>query len=462
LAIKNIDMKSLILDCNYRFENVKYKLLSIIYSLSFLLTAHAQGIAFQYDDLVHAKGAAKQTEKLIFVDIFANWCGPCKAMESSVFKNPEVADLFNVKFLNFKIESDSPKGKELAISYAIKEYPTYLFLNHEGEIIHKIIGFHSPHKLLQEAVFAIREKERFISIKSLDAAYERGSYNSDFLYIYLKRKSFEQGSQPSLLDTYLSVVPKSELRTEKVLSLISDNVTSVSSKGFAILSESLSRFMQMTDSQQKAILRGISNSKRSTFREAVEKKDDELFDVLIDAVHATSYSMEAAFAEERQFRYDYAKLTKNFKHFKIIAQEEASQILLRTPEDFKMQSAETIKDFEENASEKGISSSSGQYKMMLEGLKDGASKSASFQLNEFAWGYYEMAIEVQDLKNAIKWSAYSIKLAETPANWETYAFLLKKVGRKNDAKKAIKQSVKLAKKSGIETESLKKAYQKNK
>jgi thiol-disulfide isomerase/thioredoxin len=436
---------------------VKY--LFIIFLFAFT-SVHAQGIVIDFDDFEKAKVASAQKDQLIFVNIYAEWCGPCRAMETSIFSQTEVANLFNSQFINLKIDSDTPNGKVLAKLYAIKEYPTYLFVNHTGEIIHKIIGFHSSGKLIEEGNSAIRKEERFVSIKTLDSTYHKGEQNPEFLYSYLKRKSFEEGPQASLLDTYLDVVPKSELKTEKVLALISDNVTSVSSRGFYILSESLSRFMQMTETQQKAILHGISNSKRITFREAVEKKDDELFDVLIDAVHATSYSMEAAFAEERQFRYDYAKLTKNYKHFKIIAQEEASQIMMKTLEDFTNQTAETVKGFEKAAVEKGISSSSSRYKMMLNGLKDGASKSASFQLNEFAWGYFEMASEEQDLKNAIKWSAYSIKLAETPANWETYAFLLKKIGRKKDANKALKQALKLGKKSGVETETIKKAYQK--
>jgi thiol-disulfide isomerase/thioredoxin len=421
---------------------------------------YAQSIAFEFDDFEKAKEASAEKDELIFVNIYAEWCGPCRAMENSVFTQMEVAILFNSQFVNFRIDSDTPEGKALAKLYAIKEYPTYLFINHSGEIIHKVIGFHSSEKFLEEANATILKKERFVSIKTLDSTYQRGENNPEFLYSYLKRKSFEEGSQPSLLDSYLDVVPKSELKTEKVLAIISDNVTSVSSKGFYILSESLSRFMQMTEPQQKAILHGISNSKRMTFREAVEKKDDELFNVLIDAVHATSYSMEAAFAEERQFRYDYAKLTKNFKHFKIIAHEEASQIMMKTPEDFANQTAETFKDFKKAAAGKGISTSSGRYKMMLDGLKDVATKSASFQLNEFAWGYFDMASEEQDLKNAIKWSAYSIKLTENPANWETYAFLLKKIGRKKDAQKALKQAVRLGRKSGVETESIKKDYQK--
>lgn len=428
----------------------------VLIGISFF--AEGQGLQFPFKDMSTAMSEARASKKLVFLDVYAAWCGPCRAMETSIFSKPEVGNFFNATFSNIKVDSDVADGHSLALKYGLKEFPTYLFLSADGEIVHKIVGFHSSRRLLSEAEKANRKRADFISIKRLDAEFENGKREPEFLYNYLKRKSFEEGSQPFILDEYLEVVPENEIRTEKVLVLISDNASSVSSKGFDILSESLSRLFSMTTSQQKAILRGISNSKKCTFKTAVKEKDDELFNNLIDAVHTTAYSRQAAFAEERQFRYDYAKRTRNFKHFKIIAQEEASQIMTKSPEDFQEQTAMGIREFERTAEEKGISASSSRYKMVLADLENRASKAASFQLNDFARGYFEMAIDEIDLKNAIKWSAYSIKLEGSPANWETYSFLLKKVNRNRDAKKALKQAIKIAKRAGLETKRLKGIY----
>lgn len=437
---------------------VRKNLLYFILAFTLFWSANAQSIAFPYASLEKAKEVAKKSDKMIFIDLYAAWCGPCKAMENTVFTKSGVAEVFNNDFVNFRIDTDLEQGKLLVLHYGVQEFPTYLFINFDGEVVHRIIGFQSERNLIAEAHKAKKKFDGFVPIKHLDSVYEKGKGDVDFLYEYLKRKSYEEGSQPKVLAKYLDVVPESELQTEKVLSLISENVTSVSSKGFYILAESLSRFMRLTESQQKYVLKGISNSKKLTFKAAVENKDDELFNVLIDAVHATSFSRQAAFAEERQFRYDYAKLTRNFKHFKLIAQEEATQIMSRTMEDFEEHTRSTIEAFKQTAKEKGISESSGRFKMMLAGLENGAAKAASYQLNDFVRGYYEMANDDMDFKNAIKWSAFAIKLNETAANWETYAFLLKKVGRIRDAKKAMKQALKMAKKNNLETASLKAAF----
>jgi thioredoxin 1 len=46
------------------------------------------------------KKEAGEKKKIIFVDAYASWCGPCKMMDSKTFKDKEVADFFNENFIN--------------------------------------------------------------------------------------------------------------------------------------------------------------------------------------------------------------------------------------------------------------------------------------------------------------------------------------------------------------------------
>ncbi|WP_304232250.1 thioredoxin domain-containing protein [Jiulongibacter sediminis] len=447
---------------NFIFENRFYALMiKLLTTALFFICGFvkAQTIDFAYSSIKEAVeyGAG---EKLIFVDFYASWCGPCKVMETTVFTDSTVARFFNQKFINVKVLTDEPSGKSEAVEYGVREFPTYVFLNRDGEVVHKTIGFHQKDVFLREARKAMHESKSFVSLKELEEQYESGDQQQNAFVDYPKRKSEKDGPQPNLLDKYLQRVPENELMTQKVLELIAENIVSVHSDGFEILANALHRFRGLTDTQQKAILSGISAAKRHTFQKAVETRDDELFNTLINAVHLTAYSREGAISEERQFRYDYAKLTQNFKHFSVIAREEAENILRMSDEDFNRKNEETLENFKNTAELRGITASSGQYQIMLESLQNSAKKSAAFQLNEFAWGYHQMTEDVSQLNHAIRWSAYSIKLYETPANWETYAFLLKKVGRKRDARKAMKQAIKLAKNQGVDPGTLKEAYQK--
>ena len=45
---------------------------------------------------------AKLQRKVLFVDVYTTWCGPCKWMDENTFKDARVAEKLNKKFLNYK------------------------------------------------------------------------------------------------------------------------------------------------------------------------------------------------------------------------------------------------------------------------------------------------------------------------------------------------------------------------
>jgi thioredoxin 1 len=92
---------------------------------------------------------AKKTGKLIFLDAYTDWCGPCKKMSAHTFTDPSVAKLFNSKFINLKIEMEkNPIGPELARKYAIRAYPSLLFLDGNGKVVKYVVGYQNPDQLI--------------------------------------------------------------------------------------------------------------------------------------------------------------------------------------------------------------------------------------------------------------------------------------------------------------------------
>jgi len=220
------------------------------------------------------------------------------------------------------------------------------------------------------------------------------------------------------------------------------------------LRDALDRYLNMTTSQQKYVLNGISKAKRNTFKKAVDSRDKALLETLIDAVRATSYSEAGFEAEEKQFRLEYAKITRDGDNFKKIAIKEAAKLMAKTSEDLVAETQLKIMNFREGAKAKNIDESTPQFKMILDNLTDNAQKTTSFQLNEYAWGYVQMINTPKDLEEALKWSERAIELVESPANLDTYALLLSKLGRKKEAIKAEKRAIKLAQKEGGDTKDL--------
>ncbi|WP_070137857.1 thioredoxin family protein [Crocinitomix algicola] len=101
---------------------------------------------------------AKKEGKLIFVDAYASWCGPCKMMDRKTFNDEAVAQFFNAKFINYKMDMEKhPEGARLAKKYNLTLYPTLYFLDHNEEIIHYALGYHKPKHLLEVADEALKK-----------------------------------------------------------------------------------------------------------------------------------------------------------------------------------------------------------------------------------------------------------------------------------------------------------------
>ncbi len=99
---------------------------------------------------------AKLQRKVLFVDVFTTWCGPCKWMDENTFKDGRVTEKFNKKFINYKVDGDSFEGVNVGIIYRVDSYPTYLFISPDGRVLHRIEGTMSAEGLMQEADLATK------------------------------------------------------------------------------------------------------------------------------------------------------------------------------------------------------------------------------------------------------------------------------------------------------------------
>lgn len=95
---------------------------------------------------------AESENKLIFLDIYTDWCLPCKLMDEEVFTDKSTADFMNDRFLNYKVNAEKGEGPDLNYLYEVEVYPTLLFLDSKGRIIVRNDGaaFHTELKNLAD------------------------------------------------------------------------------------------------------------------------------------------------------------------------------------------------------------------------------------------------------------------------------------------------------------------------
>jgi thiol:disulfide interchange protein len=109
----------------------------------------AVGIKFKGISLEKAKKMALDNDQLIFIDAYTSWCGPCKKMSATTFKDEAVAELFNEQFINLKIDCEKDAdGPEISRLYSIRAYPTLLVINSEGKLIKQHVGFMNADQLI--------------------------------------------------------------------------------------------------------------------------------------------------------------------------------------------------------------------------------------------------------------------------------------------------------------------------
>ena len=80
---------------------------------------------------------ATAEKKLVFVDAYATWCGPCKLMDQNVFTHSPTAQFFNENFISYKANIEKDNGPTLKLLYEVNALPGLLFLGAKGNLLVK-------------------------------------------------------------------------------------------------------------------------------------------------------------------------------------------------------------------------------------------------------------------------------------------------------------------------------------
>ena len=144
-----------------------------------------QGIRF-LDNVAWKQVVSKAVEqkKVIFVDCYTSWCGPCKILAKEVFPLREIGDFFNLNFINVKYDMEKTEGLAFNETYGeeVKNYPTMLVIDPvSGKILHKFVGRRSPEELIFEAKQGLKKQGE----ASLEKRYKAGERDFPFIKDYI-------------------------------------------------------------------------------------------------------------------------------------------------------------------------------------------------------------------------------------------------------------------------------------
>lgn len=142
------------------------KLFFVIFILLVPYAAKSQvGVDFEHLTFKEALSKAKESNKMVFIDCYTSWCGPCKKLASDVFPQKSVGDYINERFISVKYDVEQEENKFIAKDFKINAYPTLLIISSDGKLVDKIIGYQTAEKLIESIEYSFDRSKSLSGLK---------------------------------------------------------------------------------------------------------------------------------------------------------------------------------------------------------------------------------------------------------------------------------------------------------
>ena len=351
------------------------------------------GIQFFHGTFAELKAKAASSSKPIFMDAYTSWCGPCKWMAKNVFTQEEVGKFYNGSFICAKVDMEKGEGVELAKIFDVNAYPTLLYLDASGKVIHRALGARDGKDFIELGKIAADSEK---NLQGLERKYKAapGDFSVAFPYLFM----LSDAGLPQLdseVDAWFSAQPKNSWIEKNNWKLLYDFIQNPESPAFQNM---------------------VSNMAAFSSRYSEDSVSGKACSVYFSSLQNAAYSGNSAL-----WKKDSAAIVNlNLKDGK---RTIASSTILQAGDDIKLALSRTM-DF----------------------MKEFGSENPS-ELNQFAWKMFEASEDSKQLLAAESWAKKGLDLSGGDFMiHDTYANLLfknKKYGQaREEAKKAIANGLK--------------------
>lgn len=378
---------------------MKFKLSLLLLVVGGTLS-HAAGITFTKGTLSELLAKAKQENKLLFIDCYTTWCGPCKWMEKIVFPNDTVGKFYNDHFVCASFDMEKGEGIEMVKQYDVHCYPTYLFINGKGELVHRQSSAYPVSKFVELGENALLPEKQY---GTLQTKYSTGTIAPSEIIQYMAMRKATCLSTDVELETYIKTQSEADYIKRENWFVLQTYVADPHNTMFRYLLTHRAPFEERytTDSVQYVMERVYAN-----------------------AMGKCLYAKEPDTTAYQKLRKEVINLKLPFSEKLALGSDMSLYAVTKQWDEYAKVSATYIAAY--------------------------ADSDWSF-LNNVAWTFYEHLEDPVNLDKAIAWSKKSVELNTNYYNTDTYAALLYKRGKKSEAETAAKQAIALAEKEGMDS-----------
>ena len=213
---------------------------------------------------------ARQQERLIFMDCYTEWCGPCKGLAQNIFPLKEVGDYFNAHFVNTQYDMEKGEGKILYNKY--KEYivgfPTLLLINASGEVVHQMAGYQEADALIA----GMKAGQEGKSLAATRARFEAGERDIETgaAYVNALTGAYQLEKIPGVVQAYLATIPVSRLLEPDVWKLVEKQIKDPYSEQYRFVLENLRTYQYRLKVDRYALESQLSTGMSRAINAVVE------------------------------------------------------------------------------------------------------------------------------------------------------------------------------------------------
>jgi thioredoxin-related protein len=384
---------------------MKRKLATVLLALLAIAPAvQAQGINMFDGTWSQVLAEAKRTGKPIYLDAYASWCGPCKLLKRETFPREDVGAYFNANYISYSLDMEKGEGIELAKKYNVRAYPTHLWFDSDGNIVHRTVGGGAgddfAKNFIQDAKDARDPNKQLYTAKR---RFEKGERDKEMLYnLALGSYSASMEEAEYFALEYIRSLNDADLADAKHWKAIRTITDDYEDPGFGL------------------VMRNREMLVKAHGRAEVETV----------ALAAAANQMARV---ERMTKYSTSLFKQGDSVFATATKPEEVRALGRM-----------ILAFHQSSNDWTSYASAAVRYVEVGGVDDAS------ELNEIAWTFYEKVDDNAMLAKAVKWAETALGKNDNYAIADTYAAVLFKLGRKGEAEKAAQHAIELGRKEGAD------------
>jgi thioredoxin-related protein len=162
------------------------KIFTLVLLMMWPLMAFSQVEFIEVVTLEEMEAAQKKADDgmlMLFVDVYATWCGPCKMMDRDVYTDPAVAEYMNANFVNVRMDGETDYGRKYAAAQQLQGYPSMFVFSDEGDHISSIVGFKPATELLPTLRGLV---DNYAAVRKYRKPYEDGTITMEAFAAYVK------------------------------------------------------------------------------------------------------------------------------------------------------------------------------------------------------------------------------------------------------------------------------------